>query len=429
MLWQSIKWYSENLLIKFICRKCGKIHSKKEYNESRFCKCCGTFLQMEYLEKVVQESSELSEIKKRVDNFSEDKLGLFRAVESLRQRVTQRKEYSIVSENQQETQNSMMGELWIWNEDYNKSLELEKNLCEKFEGKKLEDAIAGKVVSNDQGECYEISETCSSIFNRKSFEESRQLIISNLKILYGIGPVWEQRLKHLGYKTIEDLQSHPVWKKSACAFMKMLETKDVSLIQNCLWNRLPKSDPLLHLLAGFCDNDEDFAIIDIETLGLSERPIVLLGLAHPGKNHVCTKQYLLRDIQDEPSAIWSLVSQLESHHSMITYNGRSFDIPYIKQRLAYYGLDASLDNPHFDLLHFTRRALRHKLKDCKLDTVETYLGIKRDIDIPGALVPQFYDTYLKTKNIGPLVAIVEHNKQDLVSLGTLFSRLFEEWNL
>ncbi|MEJ2281884.1 MAG: ribonuclease H-like domain-containing protein [Candidatus Bathyarchaeota archaeon] len=48
--------------------------------------------------------------------------------------------------------------------------------------------------------------------------------------------------------------------------------------------------------------------------------------------------------------------------------------------------------------------------------------------MPGALVPQFYDTYLKTKNVGPLVAIVEHNKQDLVSLGTLFSRLFEEWN-
>ena len=429
MLWQSIKGYSENFMIKYICRKCGKIHSKKEYNESRFCKCCGTFLRIEYLEKVVQEPSESSEIKKSANSFSEDKLGLIRAVESLRQRVTQRKEYSIVSETQEETQSSMMGEMWIWNEEYNKSLELEKRLCEKFEGKKLEDAIAGKVVSNDQGECYEISETCSSIFNRKSFEESRQLIISNLKILYGIGPVWEQRLKQLGYKTIEDLQNHPIWKKSACAFMKMLETKDVSLIQNCLWKRLPKSDPLLHLLAGFCNNDEDFAIIDIETLGLSERPIVLLGIAHPGKNQVCTKQYLLRDIQDEPSVIWSLVSQLESHHSMITYNGRSFDIPYIKQRLAYYGLDASLDNPHFDLLHFTRRALRHKLKDCKLDTVETYLGIKRDIDIPGALVLQFYDTYLKTKNIGPLVAIVEHNKQDLVSLGTLFSRLFEEWSL
>jgi len=351
-----------------------------------------------------------------------------RAVESLRKRVTNKKEYEVIPETREKTQNSMTAQMWIWNEEYDKSLRLEKKLCKKYNGKKLEDVIAGKVVSNEQGECYEISETCTSTFKKTTYEESRRLLISNLKLLYGIGPVWEQKLKQQGYTTIEKLVSHPIWKKQARDFIRMIDTEEVGSIQNWLWNRLPKSHPLLHHLAGFC-KDEDFVIIDIETLGLSERPIILLGIATPNKDCVCTKQYLLRDIQDEPSAIWSVISHLEPHHSMITYNGRSFDIPYIKQRLAYYGLEANIENPHFDLLHFTRRALRRKLKDCKLDTVESYLGIKRDIDIPGALVPQFYDTYLKTQNIGPLVAIVEHNKQDLVSLGTLFSKLYEEWNL
>lgn len=416
------------MTIQYVCRKCGKIHSKQEFQESRFCKYCGTFLQTKFIEKTVQHKTRSSEQQISVDETSKDKMGLRRAVESLRERVTLQKEYNVIPESQQKTQSSMIAERWIWNEEYDKSLKLEKKLVKKYKGKKLEDVIAGKVVSNEQGECYEISETCTSTFKKTSYEESRRLIISNLKILYGIGPVWEQKLKHQGYTTIEKLKNHPIWKKQARNFMRMIDTEEVGFIQNWLWKRLPKSHPLLHHLAGFC-KDEDFAIIDIETLGLSERPIILLGIANPSKDCVCTKQYLLRDIQDEPSAIWSLVSQLEPHHSMITYNGRSFDIPYIKQRLAYYGLDASLENPHFDLLHFTRRALRHKLKDCRLDTVESYLGIKRDIDIPGALVPQFYDTYLKTKNIGPLVAIVEHNKQDLVSLGTLFSKLFEEWNL
>jgi uncharacterized protein YprB with RNaseH-like and TPR domain len=41
------------------------------------------------------------------------------------------------------------------------------------------------------------------------------------------------------------------------------------------------------------------------------------------------------------------------------------------------------------------------------------------------MVPHFYDTYLKTRNVGPLVAIVEHNKQDLINLGTVVSRLYE----
>jgi uncharacterized protein YprB with RNaseH-like and TPR domain len=208
----------------------------------------------------------------------------------------------------------------------------------------------------------------------------------------------------------------------------MIDKKEVDSTQKWLWQRLPKSHPLLHYLAGFCQ-DQDFAIIDIETLGLSERPIILLGIAKPYKDKVCTSQFLLRDIPDEPGAIWALISELEPKLSLITYNGRSFDIPYIKQRLAYYGLDSPLDNPHFDLLHFTRRALKPKLSDCRLDTVERYMGIKRDINIPGALVPHFYDTYLRTKNVGPLVPIVEHNKQDLLTLGTLFSKLYEEWNL
>ncbi|MEJ2281580.1 MAG: hypothetical protein P8X97_06695, partial [Candidatus Bathyarchaeota archaeon] len=215
MVLRSIEGYSENFMIKVVCRKCGKPHSKQEYDESRFCKCCGTFLQIEFKEKDVKDPLVSSEMGNSVSNFSEDKLGFIRAVEILRQRVTQRKEYSVIPEAQLETKSSTINEMWIWNEDYNKSLELEKRLCQKFEGKKLHDAIPGKVVSNDQGDCYEISQTCSSIFNRKSFEESRQLIISNLKILYGIGPVWEQRLKQQGYKTIEDLLNHPIWKKSA----------------------------------------------------------------------------------------------------------------------------------------------------------------------------------------------------------------------
>ena len=400
------------LPIQYVCRRCEKNFSKEEYEDSRFCKSCGFFLRTKT---------------KPIDLFK-DNMTLITAAESLRQRIAHRREYRIVPEFKQKKKDYKNAENWILNTEYNNALTLEKQLSNKYKGKKLEDAIHGKVVSNEQGECYAISETCTSSFKKTPYEESRQIIISDLKILYGIGPVREHALKQKGYTTIEKLAKHPIWKKSARNFIKMIDTKEVGSIQKWLWQRLPKSHPLLHHLAGFC-NQEDFAIIDIETLGLSERPIILLGIANPSGDDVCTKQFLLRDIQDEPGAIWSLISQLEPQSSMITYNGKSFDIPYIKQRLAYYGLDVALDNPHFDLLHFTRRALRHKLEDCRLETVESYLGIKRDIDIPGALVPHFYDLYLKTGNIGPLVAIVEHNKQDLITLGTLFSKLYEEWNL
>jgi uncharacterized protein len=412
--------------IIYICRKCDKNYSKEEYAKCKFCKECGSFLIANF--RIHNQGSESDLAQAKFNSSSKEKSALNRAAESLRQRVGESKEYEVISESAKDEPKKPVFESWLWSAEYNDALHLEDELIKQYEGRSLEDAISGKVVSNEQGKCYSISTSCTSNFKLASYQESRQHIISDLKVLSGIGPVSEQALKGKGYKTIEDLKRHSRWRKQAQNFIQMIDNKEVDSTQKWLWQRLPKSHPLLHYLASFCQ-DQNFAIIDIETMGLSERPIILLGIAKPTKDHICTSQFLLRDIEDEPSAIWSLISQLEPNSSFITFNGRSFDIPYIKQRLAYYGLDASLDNPHFDVLHFTRRALRSKLSDCKLETVEKYIGIKRDINIPGALVPHFYDTYLKTKNPGPLVAIVEHNKQDLLTLGTLFSKLYEEWNL
>ena len=408
-----------------MCRKCVKNYSKEEYAQSKFCKKCGSFLLPFFGSEDRSIAFQMSE-NRRVNSFKE-KFELNRAAESLRQRINHSKEFEVVSETEKE-QTKRSFESWIWSSEYDEALKLEKQLIKQYKDKELEDALSGKVVSNEQGECYAISASFTSDFKKATYEESRRIIISELKVLSGIGPVREQALKQQGYLTVEDLETHHLWKKQAHDFMEMIDGKELKAAQKWLWQRLPKSHPLLHYLAGFC-GDQDFAIVDIETLGLSERPIILLGIAKPTETRICTSQFLLRDIPDEPSAIWALLSQLEPNLSLITYNGRSFDIPYIKQRLAYYGLDASLENQNFDVLHFTRRALKPKLSDCRLETVERYMGIKRDINIPGALVPHFYDTYLRTKNVGPLVAIVEHNKQDLLTLGSLFSKLYEEWNL
>ena len=361
-----------------------------------------------------------------VEGAPKERMALFRAAEGLRQRVGQSREFEVVSEKESETQNPPVFENWILNSEYEQALKFEKQLLKQYRDKSLEEALPGKIVSNVQGQCYEISSACFAKFKTVTYEQSRQVMISDLKVLPGIGPANEQLLKKQGYKTVKDLERHSRWKMQACEYMKLIDEKEVNLAQKWLWQRLPKSHPLLHYLAGFCKN-QNFAIVDIETLGLSERPIILLGVAKPTKDHICTTQFLLRDIPDEPSAIYALISQLDPNLSLITYNGKSFDIPYINQRLAYYGLNDYIDNTNFDILHFTRRALKPKLTDCKLETVEKYLGIKRDINIPGALIPHFYDTYLRTKNVGPLVPIVEHNRQDLLTLGALFSKLYEEW--
>lgn len=358
-----------------------------------------------------------------------EKLSLSRAAESLRQKIDRSKEYKVIDESEDETEPPLPAfGSWLWSSEYEQALKFQSTLLKKYSGKKLEEAMPGELISNEQGQCYAISDACLSAFKHATYEQSRQHLICDLKVIPGIGPVSEQSLKQTGYRTVEDLKRHPRWKKQACEYMDMIDKKEVDSTQKWLWHRLPKSHPMLHYLAGFVQ-DQDFAIIDIETMGLSERPIILIGLAKPLGNKICTSQFLLTDIQDEPAAIWALTSQLKPSTSLITFNGRSFDIPYIRQRLAYYGLDAALDNPHFDVLHFTRRAFKGRLPDCRLETVENYMGVKRGVNVPGALVPTFYETYLKTKNVGPLVPIVEHNKQDLLTLGSLFCKLYEEWKI
>ncbi len=140
------------------------------------------------------------------------------------------------------------------------------------------------------------------------------------------------------------------------------------------------------------------------------------------------EQYLLRRIDEEPAALAGLLTHLSGRRAFVTYNGRTFDIPYIRERLAYYGIRANLEGPHFDVLHFSRRAWRDCVPDCKLTTLERcFLGIEREDDVPSAMVPEFYESYMRTGNPGPLVPIVEHNRRDLLTLASLFSKLHEEW--
>jgi len=414
--------------IDYVCKKCKKVYSKTEYTQSGLCTTCGTFLLVTFHKDITEEVSFTQKGSPIYEQGHKEKMALFRAAESLRKRVGQIKEYEVVSEKESESQKPYVFENWLWRFEYEEALQFEKHLLKQYKGKLLEEALPGKVISNEYGQCYEISTSCCAKFKKVTYVESKHVLISDLKVISGIGPVNEQILKKQGYTTVEDLTRHSRWKKQAYAYMKLIDTKETCQVQKWLWHRLPKSHPLLHYLAGFCE-DNNFVIVDIETLGLSERPIILLGIAKPVEDHICTTQFLLRDIHDEPSAIYALLSQLNPNLSLITYGGKNFDIPYIKQRLAYYGIDEYIDNINFDILHFTRRALKSKLADCRLDTVEKYLGIKRNVNIPGALVPHFYDTYLRTKNVGPLVPIVEHNRQDLLTLGTLFSKLYEEWTI
>ena len=183
--------------IEYICRKCSKTYSNLEYEQSRFCKVCGSFLLRNFRDdryaQMLAQKSLGNKASSSVPQVPAEKIALTRAAESLSERIVRSKEYEIVSETGKSIEHpSESVESWIWSTEYEEALKLEKKLTKQYEGKNLQDAIAGEVVSNQQGECYAVSASCNSHFKKASYQESRQLIISDLKALPGIGPVREQ---------------------------------------------------------------------------------------------------------------------------------------------------------------------------------------------------------------------------------------------
>jgi len=358
----------------------------------------------------------------------EEKRILQRAGERLRESVGRIREYEIIEKEEEGFEkfdkNFLSG---VECYEYEKAQELKYQMLKKYKGKKLKDVINGDEVKTEKGTCYYIKTQSEIGLKTINSHVAERRILSDLKLIYGIGETTEQKLKEEGYETIEDLTEHPRFGIEARKFLELFNMRNTFSLIDWIMHWFPKSHPLVFCCSGL-HKPEDFILFDLETMGLFTRPIILFGVARVSGDSIFIEQYLLRDIREEPAALMNFLNRVREGKAFITFNGLTFDLPYVKERLAYYRISCDIEKPHFDMLHFSRRAWKKQVPDFRLNTLEKYLfGIERKEDIPGALVPDFYDTYLKTKNIGPLIPIIKHNKQDLITLANIFSKLHEQW--
>lgn len=347
---------------------------------------------------------------------------------AFRSKIDTVKEYELIEENEESNGNYYYGMPFGLNYiEYQKAQVLKKNLMDKYYGAELSNVIDGHEYDSRYGSVFTINQDIDSTLKKFPREKAKEKILSELRLIYGIGDTKKKYLNNRGYKTIGDLVYHPYFSKEAKSCLDLIESMDSKNIMNRISYWLSQSDELVYCCSGFHEK-EDFLFFDIETLGLFNRPIILIGAAKFNGESLTINQYFLRDLSQEPAALNEFTSLIGPKTVLVSYNGKSFDIPYIRERLSYYGMGASIERPHFDMLHFSRRAWRNKYPNCRLVTLEKHLfGIERNDDVPSALVPEFYETYLKTGNIGPIIPVIEHNRQDLITLTKIFSRLYEEW--
>jgi len=174
---------------------------------------------------------------------------------------------------------------------------------------------------------------------------------------------------------------------------------------------------------------ESLVFLDTETTGLSggtgTMPF-MIGAGRFRESQFVVEQFFVRNPAEEAAQLAALSEFVEGVEGIVTYNGKSFDMPiintrYIMQRLSNPFTTAT----HFDLLHFTRRIWKARLGQCNLGNIETQvLGFQREqADIPGYLVPDFYREFLFTGDATHMPGIFYHNEVDVLSLSALFSWL------
>jgi uncharacterized protein len=183
--------------------------------------------------------------------------------------------------------------------------------------------------------------------------------------------------------------------------------------------------------AGLLSRSElhNFIFLDTETSGLAGGTGTYafeIGVGRFTDDGFRLAQFFMRHPGEEPALLAGLTSFVDGMQAVVTYNGKSFDIPLLNTRYTLMGLSSPFEQVnHFDLLPLARRLWRTRLESCTLSNVEArILGVTRgEQEVPGYLIPEMYFDYLKNQDARPLVGIFYHNAIDILSLVGLFSHM------
>jgi hypothetical protein len=202
---------------------------------------------------------------------------------------------------------------------------------------------------------------------------------------------------------------------------------------------LPPSDgvwPRLSLLAnppsplcgfGAAGAASQLLFIDLETTGIAGGAgtyAFLVGCGWFAGGTFRIRQFFLSSFVAERALLEAVGDVAASASTVVSYNGKSFDLPLIETRFALHRLESPFGElPHVDMLHPARRMWRGVDTACRLSTIEESLcGYVREGDVAGFEIPARYFRYVHAGDPRSLTAVFEHNRLDLLSLALVTAR-------
>ena len=182
------------------------------------------------------------------------------------------------------------------------------------------------------------------------------------------------------------------------------------------------SPPAIYFAGNFFFNIEQVLFFDVECVelgfGYNNTPW-LIGMAWFSENGLKIKQIFSPTPLQEPEALDFLDETWKNFSCVISYNGKSFDIPLIKSRFLLF----EKSNPHIHTTHIDLYHVFGKLIDAPryrlIDMEKNRLEFERKDDLSGAYSGQAYFEWLKHGDRALLDRIIEHNRLDLESMAAL----------
>ncbi|MGQ9842838.1 MAG: ribonuclease H-like domain-containing protein [Spirochaetota bacterium] len=197
----------------------------------------------------------------------------------------------------------------------------------------------------------------------------------------------------------------------------------------------PKADITTYCTMHHIDkvNLEQCVFFDIETTSLTSGTgnyAFLIGLGYFSGNTFTVEQIFMRQYSDEPALLFHCAEILNKFKTIVTFNGKTFDIPIIKNRYRLNRIQGfPVTMPVIDLLKPARSIFKSIYTSCSLKSLEEFLlGFARTDDVPGYQIPDVYFTYQQTGFDPRLTAVIEHNRIDITSMVLLlvfFNSLYD----
>ena len=191
-----------------------------------------------------------------------------------------------------------------------------------------------------------------------------------------------------------------------------------------VWPTLPLLEPSVR--------DGRLLFLDLETTGLAGGAgtyAFLVGCGWFEGATFRTRQFFLSNYTAERALLGGVAVDAAAASGVITYNGKSFDLPLIETRFALQRMTTPFAGlPHVDMLHPARRLWRRddhlgEATGCRLTMLEeTLCGHRREGDVPGFEIPSRYFHFVRTGDPRPLEAVLEHNRLDLLALALVTAR-------